>query len=296
MLKRFQRRLPWALAGLVVLALVSVYMIGSQLTAPASRIVGPAPASLPAESVLLATASSGSVAGWFAPGRPDQGAVLLLHGVRSDRSSMLGRAQFLHKQGFAVLLIDLPAHGESTGERITFGARESQGVQAALSFLARRQPGERIGVVAVSLGAASLALGQPQPAPAAVVLEAMYPTIDEAVADRLALHLGEWARPAAPLLLLQLPWWLGVSSEQLRPIDKIAQLGSPLLLIAGEQDQHTRLEESQRLFAAAAAPKSLWVLPGAAHVDFHAFDTRGYEARVGAFLASHLRAVENARP
>ncbi|MDI4633219.1 hypothetical protein J7U46_09190 [Pelomonas sp. V22] len=82
----------------------------------------------------------------------------------------------------------------------------------------------------------------------------------------------------------------------MRPIDKLAELGGPLLQIAGEQDQHTRLDESQRLYAAAAEPESLWVLPGAADLDFHAFDPAAYEARVGAFLGSHLSAVENATP
>jgi len=42
-----------------------------------------------------------------------------------------------------------------------------------------------VGVIGVSLGAASLVLAKPDPAPSAVVLESMYPTIEEAVSNRL---------------------------------------------------------------------------------------------------------------
>lgn len=295
-MNRLRPMLLLLLIGLPVLGAGILFLVATLLSRPALHAVGEPPAGLKAQSLQLKTGKVGSVSGWFSPGEAGQGAVLLLHGVRGDRTSMLGRAQFLHSQGFAVLLIDLPAHGESPAERITFGAKEAAGVHAALQFLAERLPHEKVGVIGVSLGAASLVLGQPDPAPAAAVLEAMYPTIEEAVADRLDLHLGAWARPLAPGLLLQLPWRLGVTAEELRPINKISRLGSPLLLIAGEQDLHTRLEESRRLFAAASEPKWLWVVPGAAHVDFHAFDRAAYETRVGEFLRSHLRAVEPARP
>jgi len=52
--------------------------------------------------------------------------VLLLHGVRADRREMLGRARFLNRLGYGILLIDLPAHGESPDDHITFGAREAR--------------------------------------------------------------------------------------------------------------------------------------------------------------------------
>lgn len=287
------RRLALIAVLLLALSMAALWLIGDRLSRPASGVVGAPPASLQgAQSLRLPTDAGLSVAGWFAPGRPGAGAVLLMHGLRADRRSMLGRALFLQRQGFAVLLIDLPAHGESGGERIGYGRHEGAGLRAALRFLAERLPRERVGVIGCSLGAATVVLNKrpsSSPALSAVVLESMYPSIAEAVADRLALHLGAWARPAAPLLLAQLPWRLGISAEQLRPIDHIGALGSPLLLLAGDLDRHTRLSETQRLFAAAAAPKSLWIVPGAAHVDLHAFDAPGYEARVGAFLREQLR-------
>lgn len=287
------RRLSLIGVLLLALSVAALWLVGESLSRPVTSVVGAPPATLlNAQSLWMPTDAGHSVAGWFAPGRPGTGAVLLMHGVRADRRSMLGRALFLQRQGFAVLLIDLPAHGESGGERISYGLREGAGLRAALQFLAQRLPQERVGVIGVSLGAATLVLNRASlasPAPSAVVLESMYPSINEAVADRLALHLGEWSRPAAPLLLAQLPLRLGISAAQLRPIDQIGRLGSPLLMLAGDLDQHTRLSETRRLFAAAAAPRSLWVVAGAAHVDLHAFDATAYEARVGAFLRQQLR-------
>jgi pimeloyl-ACP methyl ester carboxylesterase len=271
------------------LAAALVLGAGEWLTRPAARAIGAAPADLAAQTVRIATQDGGVVVGWFARGAPGAGAVLLLHGVRADRRHMLARARALHAVGHAVLLVDLPAHGESSGERITFGAREGAGVVAALAFLRGALPGERVGVIGVSLGAASLVLAQPRPAPDAVVLESMYPTLAKAVANRMQTVLGPPGRHLAPLLLWQMPLRLGLHADALRPIDALAQLGAPLLLVSGREDHHTTWQETERLFAAALPPKALWPVERAAHVDLYAAQPPDYTARVFGFLSVHLR-------
>lgn len=139
--------------------------------------------------VRIDTVPGQFVVSWFARGDPSRGAALLLHGVRADRTQMLARARFLAKAGYSTLLIDLPAHGESPGERITFGGRESDGVKAAMAFLRGELPAERIWIIGVSLGAASAILADLQPPPRAMVIESMYPTIEEAVSDRLTARV-----------------------------------------------------------------------------------------------------------
>jgi fermentation-respiration switch protein FrsA (DUF1100 family) len=201
---------------------------------------------------------------------------------------MLGRARVLARLGYSLLLIDLPAHGESTGERITFGLREGEGVHAALELLRRELPGERIGVIGVSLGAAAMVLSRASPPADAVVLESMYPTIEEAITDRLTMRLGPLGGAIAPLLLLQLPLRLGVSADRLRPIAALPDLGAPVLIASGTRDEHTTIAETERLFAAAPHPKELWMVEGAAHGDLHAYDARAYEGRVMRFLDEHL--------
>ena len=263
--------------------------LGEAMTRPALRAAGEPPVELDAVPVRIAIPSGSSVAGWFAPGRAGRGAVVLLHGVHGSRHSMTTRALYLHRLGIATLAIDLPGHGESPAPRITFGANESHGAAAALAWLALRCPGERVGAIGVSLGAASLVLARPEPAPAAVVLESMYPTIEEAVADRLAVHAGAPAAVLAPALLWQVPWRLGITTAQLHPIDALPALRSPLLIAAGDLDRHTTLPETERLYAAARTiDKSLWIVPGAAHVDLYRFTPREYERRVAGFLADRL--------
>ena len=62
-----------------------------------------------------------------------------------------------------------------------------------------------------------------------------------------------------------------------------------MLVVAGAQDRHTTLADSEALFAAAAPPKELWIVTGAHHEDFMAKDPEGYRARVVSFLRRYLR-------
>src|SRR5215471_10110902 len=110
------RRALYSAAILLVLALLGIFAAGEVLSRPASRVVGPPPDRLQAESVTFKTDTGLLVSGWYSRGKPEMGAVLLLHGVRADRREMLSRAFMLHDLGYSVLLIDLPAHGESQGD------------------------------------------------------------------------------------------------------------------------------------------------------------------------------------
>lgn len=230
--------------------------------------------------------------GWLMPGIPGAGSVVLLHGVGANRTAMIGRAHFLHSAGYTVLAPDFQAHGESPGEHITFGAREALDAAASVRFLRAAAPGERIGVIGVSMGGAAALLG---PAPLDVdvlVLESVYPTFHEAVRDRYRVWLGPFgflARPLAHALIYVVGPRIGVSENALRPIARIGEFREPILLIAGSDDRYTPIAESRALFEQITSPKQFWEVSGASHEDLHAFAPAAYERLVGGFLARHLR-------
>lgn len=262
-----------------------VWLTGTVLTAPSRQSAGAAPADLDARAVEFQSQSGATIKGWFIKGKKDAGAIALMHGNRANRLAMVDRARFLSRAGFAVLLFDFQAHGESSGEHITFGYLESKDAQAAIDFLRANAPGEKIGVIGMSLGGAATLLSEPPLAVDAMVLEMVYPTITEAIGNRLSARLGGWSRIVTPLLTMQLKPRLGIDADALQPVNKVGKIIVPKLFVAGADDRHTTLEESQRMFDAAAGPKELWIVERAGHEDVYPLEKEEYERRVLSFFS-----------
>ena len=285
---RRQKLLGALLIAGIILGGIFIWNIGGVLVAPANHPIGKPPAKLHAQPVEFPSTSGATLHGWLVAGRPGKGVVVLMHGVHANRLSLVARAEFLARAGFAVLLFDFQGHGESIGQTITFGHLESRDATAAVTFVRARFPGERIAVLGISLGAASALLAEPPLPVSAMILESAFPTIYQATEDRLAMRFGVLGKLATPLLTCQLKPRLGIDPDDLKPIQHAGKITVPKFFIAGTADRDTTMAESQALFAAAAGPKQLWLLDGAAHVDMHAFAGVEYERRVLDFLAQSL--------
>ena len=279
------------IGGLIACAavlLATVALGGLHLAAPAARAVGAPPADRPAESVVIPSASGSLLRGWFIDGR-GQGTVVLLHGVHASRLSMLGRARLLSELGFAVLLIDFQAHGESPGRHITFGRLEALDAAAAVAYAHARRPTDRVGAIGTSLGGAA-ALLAPAPLPLdALVIEGVYGDLRSALSNRLNIALGPAGRWLTPVFGLLAPVLLGITLDDLRPVDRIGQLSCPVLVAAGIRDDRTTISEARALFDHAREPKQFWPVAGAGHVDLESYAPDGYRATVLPFLIRYLR-------
>jgi dienelactone hydrolase len=75
---------------------------------------------------------------------------------------------------------------------------------AAVNFIHAVMPDEKIGIVGISMGGAAALLASPQLDVNAMVLEMVYPTINQAITNRLTMRLGNWARVLTPVLSWQL--------------------------------------------------------------------------------------------
>jgi len=293
------RRAITVMVLLLIAATITVVAAGYYLARPAQQRIGPPPADLNAESIAIPQPNGPTIAGWFVPGDPRYGSVLLTHSIRSNRREMIARARFLKAAGYSVLLIDLQAHGETPGDHLGFGYLESRDIDAAVHYLRTRRKGRPIGLIGVSLGGAAALLG-PRPADVdALVLESVFSSVEQAMINRLIIRFGAVGGYLAPLLLWQIPALLGISADELTPVAAISQLRAPLLVIHGSIDRHTLIAEAQALYATAPEPKSLWIIDGAAHQDLHQYARQGYQQHVLNFFTSHLakhRATDNGMP
>lgn len=280
------RIVGWAVVP-IILAIAASVLVAHNLTQAANHPVEPPPADIAASAVEIAAVDH-VVRGWFVAQTSPRGAVLLLHGVRGDRTEMLHRVRLFRDAGFAVLAIDLAGHGESQYRRITFGHAESGSAHAAVAWLRQRLPTSKIAVVGMSLGGAAVLLGDAPVSADAIVLEAVYADIRNATADRIEMVAGAALRPLQVVLVAAASALLGVAPDKLRPVSRIGALQAPVLIIAGALDKHTPIADSRALFAAAREPKIFWVIDGAPHTDFERHSPAEYRERVVGFLAQHM--------
>jgi uncharacterized protein len=281
---RWWRTIAALLIATLILGGIVVLGIGGTLVRPANHPIAQRPPNLRVEDVEFPSPSGTTIHGWFAPGQPDKGAVILMHGVHADRTTTVSRAEFLSRAGYSVLLFDFQGHGESIAKTITFGFLESRDATAAVDFIHKKLPGKKVGVIGISMGAAAALLAKPTLPVEAMVLESCYPTICQATEDRMIDRFGFWGRLATPLLTCQLHPRLGISLDELKPIECAGKIPTPKFFIAGSADPLTTAQESRDLFNAAAGPKQFWLLEGAKHQDLHAFARTEYERRVLDFL------------
>ncbi|MDO4197371.1 MAG: alpha/beta hydrolase [Erysipelotrichaceae bacterium] len=82
--------------------------------------------------------------------------MLMVHGISNNKENMFSRAVEFDKLGYNLLLIDLRACGESEGEYITYGQKESIDILLWCRYLKIKHPNAPVVLYGTSLGAASV--------------------------------------------------------------------------------------------------------------------------------------------
>ncbi|MET0962647.1 MAG: alpha/beta fold hydrolase, partial [Noviherbaspirillum sp.] len=172
---------------------------------------------------------------WWPADDPAAPAVLYLHGARWNLTGQLFRIQQLHDFGFSVLAIDYRGFGKSDGE-LPSEETVYEDARVAWQHLAQRQPDARRrfiyghslgGAIAIDLASG---LGGGEEAHGLIV-ESSFTTLAD-IAKSLSY-------PWLPLQLLL--------SQKFDALDKIAQVGMPVLIVHGTDDRYVPSRFSEKL-------------------------------------------------
>lgn len=272
---RHLRRLLWLALACVLVGCSSVFLHPDQVHYLADRELGTA-----VEDVWM-EAEDGSVlhALYLPVTEARRGTVLFLHGNAENLSSHIHAVSWLPAQGYAVLALDYRGYGRSQGGA-SVGALH-QDAATALAWLSARgaaQTGPLI-VYGQSLGGSVairlIADHPPQTDVVAVIADSAFASYRGIAREKLGQVWLTWP------LQWPLSWLISDQYAALDVVQRIAPI--PLLLIHGEQDPVVPAAHSHRLFAAAADPKDLWLVPQGQHID--AVRRRALRERLLGYLA-----------
>jgi pimeloyl-ACP methyl ester carboxylesterase len=267
---------------------IGAWKVGSLIIAPSHCRI-PKPDGFPAEDVEFRDAFGENIKGWWLPAQNAAPTVLIVHGIGANRLAMVGRANLYRRLGYAVFLFDLPAHGESEGDHVSFGPHEGASVSGALDWIRAHAKNARVAVDGVSLGGAGVVLRTENSGFDAMILESVFPDIHRALLNRLTDRFGIIGYALEPAFLAQIVLRLNEWPGSLSPTDRIATINAPVLVMGGAVDHLTKENETRELFDHAKQPKQLWIVPKCGHVDFLTKMPREFEELVGGFLKKHLR-------
>jgi pimeloyl-ACP methyl ester carboxylesterase len=212
--------------------------------------------------------------------------VVLLHGRNGRKEDLLPVAERFCAVGFACVIPDLPAHGESPTETVGFGTRKFE-VQL---------PGDVADEARVLLGVPDLpeylwgmSMGGSFAIHAAalqpdrwkrIVVVASFDRLSGVVEDTLGITSAIFQPLAEKLIVAR----GGVDVKQVNPVDLVGGIESPVLVVHGDKDDLISHHRGEALFEAFPGKKKFITVPGGNHDNVLVTDAPVYAEMAKWFL------------
>lgn len=237
---------------------------------PARSDPGPAPTlvSVRGRDVTLQAPDGVRLHAWWWDRGSEAPAVGVFHGNAGNIGGRVGLAEGLVRRGFSVLLLDYRGYGRSEGRPSEEGIYLDG--QAAWDFLLDRVgTPDRVALMGRSLGGAVAIRTATERRVGALVVEAAFTSLDE---------MAGAAYPFLPSFLFTR------LRNRFDNLARIPEVGAPVLVIHGENDDLVPPRMGRALFGAAPEPREWYPVEGAGHNDTFAVAGPAYFDRVADFL------------
>lgn len=224
---------------------------------------------------------------WYCPKNP-QRIIVAMHGWRSKWSQDFAAiAPFWIKRNCAVLFAEQRGQGGSGGEYMGFGLLERYDCAAWANWVSQKTGGQKpIYLCGISMGAATVLMAAADTLPkeiCGIIADCGFTSphaIWRHVAENnLKIPYGIYSAPARDLCRRKIT----VASDSYSTTEALSKTGVPVLLIHGTEDKFVPIEMTYQNYKACAAPKRLFVVPGAEHGMSYIVDKAGYEKAVTDF-------------
>lgn len=218
---------------------------------------------------------------------------ICFHGYTSQgMSDYIALSDYYLKRGYAMLLPDARAHGQSEGEYIGFGCLDRKDVLVWINWVIEELDGDvEIVLHGTSMGGATVLMASGLDLPAQVkgiVSDCGFTSPKEVFTHVLntMYHLPAFpAIPGADLINKKLA---GYGMDECNAKREVAKAKVPILFIHGTNDTFVPCRMCHEIYDCCASPKRKLIVEGATHAESYYKDMEGYEQAMTEFFEEIL--------
>lgn len=287
----------------VIYAAASIYIADQSLSAEVTPIrTHPTDLGLDYEAVSFTPRGQPELQlrGWWLPAPEPRATVIRVHGIDSNRSSLLGLSAALVNAGYSVLAFDLRGHGESDPAPMGAGLHERDDVLGAIDYV-RGRADANAGIVFLHGnsygGAIALMSGWRDDAVAGVFADSAFASLSDLVAREVSRRtsLPHWLATALrPGIVLSGRLFHGVDIGAVQPADAAARYGFQLGLAHCQTDQRIPVAHFHEIRSRLRAPPAAFVFDDCPHSDAWDVHPARYEQLVTSYFDERSHAASTA--
>lgn len=254
---------------------------------------------LVADKVTLRTMDGIDIVAYDVYREDPKAVIVFISGIHNPSvTAFFGHARMLWEHGYASVLYEMRAHGESEGDVVALGFEEWKDTQAVVEYIQSQEKYADVPIVVFGMsmgGAVAInSIGKIQDIDGVIALSA-YSSFTDVFADQMInMGAGEilaWLE--RPFVTAYLMFKYGVVSLEMTPAKQIENLGGrPALIVHSTQDSQVPYASFERLVARAPEHVETWVRSGDHHMIAHDFteprNDPEYAERILSFLERHF--------
>lgn len=286
----------------VILLGIAYCTVGAYVANAATRIDPhphftdtPANFRLPYEEVTISPRGENlHLAAWYIPNVESSRAVILVHGKNASKQDVIS-GKIVELSGvffdsdFTVLTIDLRGHGESDGNRYSYGFFERYDVLGAVDFLIEKgyEPAS-IGILGISMGGgAAIGAASIEPSIGALALDSTFADLNPLIEE-----LGE-KESGVPTFVLPGAFLMnrliyGYDLTKIRPVEDLAKYApGPVLILHCRADAIVGMWHPETLLTAVPYAEITY-FDNCAHAELFRDSPEEYRAVVISFFVQNL--------
>lgn len=253
---------------------------------PPRTPVQPQPNDSPFTEVTFQTDDDLTIYGWYTPSTAGQ-VILMLHGHGSNRDHFVAHSDYLIEAGYGLLSIDFRNSGDSDGNITSMGYHEIKDARAAYDFLLTQDDIQQIVIMGNSMGGAVASQLMQEVDADGLIIDATFADFASIVRNGV-IERGYPATPITEILVTMAGALSQADWVSLRPIDYLASVDKPMLLLHGTDDSTIPIENAYRMIESNAQIK-LVEFEGGEHSNLYQLDPDLYQTEVMMYLSQFFK-------